>query len=301
MVAAQGNAEMVLIAPRTSGDKMRFRGRMIATTMFAVSLTSALLIHAEAGGKQPDSAMNSAVDSRVVPGAAAPSGMTAPARHPRRNDGNPPRTELFLGYSHFQGVATLKTGNRMVGLNGGSATVTLNLNRYLGMVADFGGYGDTQLRLTDAEGAPPPVANASGSTYTYLFGPSLSYRKYNRISPFAQVLFGGVHATDVTLSGCTGSLCTPLPTQNAFAMTAGGGFDIRVFRHVSIRALRVEYMMTRFGSLTTEVTRTQNDLRLSSGLVLLLGGPSQHEFRAKNSIEQQDSQALHVTDDGRVQ
>lgn len=42
----------------------------------------------------------------------------------------------------------------------------------------------------------------------------------------------------MTLSGCTGSLCTPLPTQNSFALVAGGGFDIAVFRHVSNPAIQ---------------------------------------------------------------
>ncbi len=246
---------------------MKSGGWMLATKVLAVSMTPALLIHAAGTVRPSDSVMNRAVDSPIAPSAADQSKIT----QPRRKGGDPARTELFLGYSHFQGVPALKTGNRMVGLNGGSTTVAFNLNRYLGLVADFGGYGDTQLRLTGAEGAPPRVAAASGAAYTYLSGPRFSYRKYNRITPFAQVLFGGIHATEVTLFGCTGSLCTPLPTQNSFAIAAGGGFDIGVFRRVSIRAIQAEYIMTRFGELTPKMSITQNDLRLSSGLVLHFG------------------------------
>jgi hypothetical protein len=252
---------------------MKSRGWMLATKVLAVSLTPALLIHAAETVRPSNSAMNRAVDSPIVPSAAAQPKITALAAQPAPKGGDLARTELFLGFSHFQAVPALKTGNRMVGLNGGSATVAFNLNRYLGLVADFGGYGDTQLRLTGAEGAPPRVAAASGAAYTYLSGPRLSYRKYNRITPFAQVLFGGVHATEVTLSGCTGSLCSPLPTQNSFAIAAGGGFDIGVLRHVSVRAIQAEYIMTRFGDLSTEMSTTQNDLRLSSGLVLHFGSP----------------------------
>jgi len=34
--------------------------------------------------------------------------------------------------------------------------------------------------------------------------------------------------------------------QSAFAMTAGGGLDIAVSRHVAIRPAQVEYYMTKF-------------------------------------------------------
>lgn len=184
-----------------------------------------------------------------------------------------PRAELFLGYSRFgTGSTDTVPGNRMVGLNGGSASIAFNFNRYLGLVADFGGYDDSQLQLTGNGANEPLVVNASGTAYTYLFGPRLSYRNSTRFTPFAQVLAGGVHASDVTISGCSGPECTPLPAQNAFAMTAGGGLDIRLTRHFSIRAVQAEYMMTRFAEVPTGGSSSQNDLRLSSGLVYGFGG-----------------------------
>jgi hypothetical protein len=257
---------------------MKFCWWMLATKVLTVSLTPALLVHAESG-RPSDIAIQRAFQSHIAPSVSAGPKITALAAHPRSKGGNFPRAELFLGYSRFQGVATLKTENRMVELNGGVATVAFNVTHYLGVVADFGGYGDTKLRLTQANGASSRVAPASGAAYTYLSGPRLSYRGYSRIAPFAQVLFGGVHATEVTLSRCTGPLCTPLPGQNSFAMVAGGGFDMGVFRHASIRVIQVEYVLTRFGSLTPGVSTMQNDLRLSSGLVLCLGGSSGHASR----------------------
>jgi opacity protein-like surface antigen len=104
-------------------------------------------------------------------------------------------------------------------------------------------------------------------------GPRLSFR-YSRVTPFAQALFGGVHASQVTLSNCTGVLCTPLPSENAFAMTAGGGIDLRIHRHVAIRIVQAEYLMTNFADLSTGNRDTQNDMRLSSGLVFGFGGNS---------------------------
>src|ERR1039457_5154257 len=136
-----------------------------------------------------------------------------------------PKAELFLGYSYLQAVPKLADGNRLVWLNGGRTSIAVNFNRYLGLVGDFGGFGDTQLRLNGAAN-PSIVQDSSGSVYTYLAGPRLSYRGHGRITPFAQALFGGIHASEVTLSsGCTAAGCTPLPAENTFAMTAGGGLD----------------------------------------------------------------------------
>jgi outer membrane protein OmpA-like peptidoglycan-associated protein len=183
-----------------------------------------------------------------------------------------PKVELFLGYSYLRGVPTLSPANRMVDLNGGNASITFNVTHSLGLVGEFGGYNNTQLRLTGSGANPPRLADSGGSAYTYLFGPRLSYRRYDRITPFAQALFGGAYASSVTLSNCTGANCTPLPQQNAFALVAGGGLDIRLSRHLSLRAVQAEYMMTRFNDPATSASQQQNDLRLGTGLVFRFGG-----------------------------
>jgi len=88
------------------------------------------------------------------------------------------------------------------------------------------------------------------------------------------VLGGGVHASAVTVNNCSVPICTVLPVQNAFAMTGGGGLDIRITHHVSIRAVQAEYMMTRFDSIPAGGSSSQNDLRLSTGLLFGFGGRS---------------------------
>ncbi len=207
--------------------------------------------------------------------AAAQTVVEAPA--PRASHHETPKVEVFLGYSRFgTGSNNTVTGNRMVGLNGGSASVTFNFNRYLGIVGDFGGYDDSQLQLTGTGGNQPLVVNSSGTAYSYLFGPRLSYRNHTRFTPFAQVLAGGVHASAVTVNDCAGAGCMGLPVQNSFAFTGGGGLDVRLTHRVSIRAVQAEYMLTRFQSvangLSTGVGASQNDLRLSSGLLFGFGG-----------------------------
>ena len=94
------------------------------------------------------------------------------------------------------------------------------------------------------------------------------------MSPFVQALFGGIHASDVTVSsGCSGPGCTPLPAENKFAMALGGGLDVRVRRHLAIRAIQAEYLMTKFSDINSGSSGTQNDMRLSTGLVFRFGYP----------------------------
>jgi opacity protein-like surface antigen len=183
-----------------------------------------------------------------------------------------PKIELFLGYSYLRAVPTDTNGNRLVWLNGGSTSLAFNFNRYLGIVGDFGGFNDSRLQLTGA-GVPSTVVDSDGTVFTYLLGPRFSYRKYSRITPFAQVLFGGIHASDVELSsGCVGAGCTVVPSENSFALTAGGGLDFRLHHHIALRLIQAEYLMTRFDDLATGSTGTQNDMRLSTGLVFRFGG-----------------------------
>jgi len=197
---------------------------------------------------------------------------SAPSSYAEHNYNYTPRVELFLGYSHFGTDSTdATTGNRMVGLNGGSTSVAFNMGRYFGLVVDFGGYDVNRLQLTGTGANQPFVSDASGTVYSYLAGPRLSFRNSSRFTPFAQALFGTVRAGEVTVSNCSGSSCAPLPAQDSFSMTAGGGLDIALSRHLSIRAVQAEYMMTRFPDINTGAGASQNDLRLSSGLVFRFG------------------------------
>ncbi len=122
-----------------------------------------------------------------------------------------PVADASVGYS-FLFVAkgyTLK-------LNGGSSAVAFNLNRWLGIVSDFGAYDGS-----------PGIPGLIGETYT--FGPRFSYRKWNRLVPFAQGVIGGAHA-NTTNGGF-------LDANNAFAYAGGGGGDLALDRSGRYRSL----------------------------------------------------------------
>jgi hypothetical protein len=272
---------------------MRFNVKMIATAAFAVLLMTTLQVRAAVAAKSAalanDNKAAVANDTSAANTTESSSNeMTAPLivtaldedttpdadHNSGGHRGSTPKVELFLGYSYLRAVPSVSDGNRLVWLNGGSASLALNFTRHWALVADIGGFDDSEVRITSTN-SPSVVVNSSGTVYTYLFGPRYSFRNHSRVTPFVQALFGGVHASEVTLSsgtGCTGVGCIALPTENSFAMTAGGGFDIRLNHHFALRLIQAEYMMTRFEDHSTGASAMQNDMRLSSGIVFRFGG-----------------------------
>ncbi len=166
-----------------------------------------------------------------------------------------PKLEVSAGYSYIRTNAANSNGN----LNGGSGSIAFNLNHWFGIVGDIGGYKLTSLTVSGRS-----VAGVNGTAVSYLFGPRISFRG-DRVTPFVQALFGGRHFTDITSTGST----TPLTTaNNKFAMTAGGGLDVKVATHFSIRVIQAEYLLVRATNQTTGAGQTNNNVRISAGIVI---------------------------------
>ena len=177
-----------------------------------------------------------------------------------------PKSDLYLGYS-FARVSPQTSGVGGIDLHGGSFSVSWNARRHFGLVADFGGYhGSKTFPAILAAGSPQVAAAAltnklEGTIYTYMFGPRFTYRNSEnsqRATPFVQVLFGGARASADILGTAS--------SQNSFAMSAGGGFDVRLVDRVSWRLVQAEYLLTRFDETGTG-RLSQNNLRLSTGIV----------------------------------
>ena len=258
---------------------MKSSVRMIATAAFAIFLMPAILLRAgEAAkpstGANDDKAADSSTSLSLWPAAPMPSAsMAAAMPYSEGLNRGTPKVELFLGYSYLRGMPDLEPANRLYWLNGGSMSIAFNFNRYLGLVADVGGFADSKIELPGTGGGASTVMNSYGAVFPYLFGPRLSFRGHERVTPFLQVLFGGIYATKVMLdSGCGGAGCTPLPAENKFAWTGGGGLDIKVSHHVAIRIVQVEYLMTNFENHNSGISELQNDMRFSSGIVFRFGG-----------------------------
>jgi opacity protein-like surface antigen len=155
--------------------------------------------------------------------------------------------DVFAGYSYVRANPST-AGASSFNLNGGSASVAYHVTGWLSGVADFGGYHSGNII----------GSGGNGTLSTYLFGPRVTYRHFGRVKPFGEVLFGVARAGASAFQS-TGS-------QNAFAMTVGGGIDYRLSDHFSLRPAKIDYLLTRFSELNTG-TQSQNNLRVSTGVV----------------------------------
>ena len=140
-------------------------------------------------------------------------------------------------------------GGGASGINcqGGSGSGAAYLNASIGIVGEFGACKVTGL-----------TSGATAHEMDYLFGPRVYFHAHGRIFPFVQALFGGERFS----AGLTG---VGSGSSNAFATAVGGGADVTLTRHVSLRALQVDYLYTHFGGAS------QNNLRLQSGIVWRIG------------------------------
>jgi opacity protein-like surface antigen len=178
-----------------------------------------------------------------------------------------PRMETFLGYTFTR--ANSATNIPAFSANGGSGQFVYNLGSWFGAVADMGAVHNGNIQGISLDST---VAN-------FLLGPRVSARKWSRITPYFQTLFGGVYATTSTAVPVLG-LVDSIPLgfnlratrqQTAFAMTAGGGLDIKISKHVSFRPVQLEYFLTRLHDYRSGTDNNQNNLRFCSGFNFTFG------------------------------
>ena len=168
-------------------------------------------------------------------------GRAAPAQ-------DTPKMDASLGYSYVRSARDT-SGAPIVNLHGGSASLAYNLTNSFGIVGDFGGYHVETVR----------GSRVDSTVITYLFGPRYSYRRSeNKVVPYGQILFGGAHV------GFPGG------TDNAFAMSVGGGVDVIASQHIGIRLVQIEYLLSRFREGSPNRV-TQHNLRVTTGVLFRFG------------------------------
>lgn len=188
-----------------------------------------------------------------------------------------PLAEVGVDYSYarYAPSASYTQGHS---LNGGGGTFVYNISEYLGLKADFQGYGSnhTQFIIPSGPNFPGGAAgNVQGNLFTYTFGPQLKVR-VPTFQPFAHLLFGGAHSNVYTNAFKT--ICQPItggcafsktPGGEAFAMAFGGGVDIPIGHSVSFRPVEIDYLMTNFVNQFNN--GVQNNFRYSAGINFSLG------------------------------
>jgi opacity protein-like surface antigen len=143
----------------------------------------------------------------------------------------------------------INPGQGAQGMNcqGGSGSAGYYLTAHIGVIGEFGGCKVTGL-----------PSGTSAHQLSYLFGPRLYFQPHGRIFPFVQALFGG----DQLSAGLSG---VGSGSTSAFAMALGGGADLTLTRHLSLRAVQADYFYTHFSGAS------QNNFRLQTGIVYRFG------------------------------
>jgi hypothetical protein len=163
---------------------------------------------------------------------------------------------------------------------GGGGTFAYNFTSLLGIAADLGGckyLGET---------VPALSSKVSGSDFTFMFGPRFTFRSASAFRPFFEVNFGG---NRLSLKCNSGTPCSGITyTKDAFALTAGGGFDIKLSKKFALRLIQAEYLYTRFGNscqfALCSNNNNQNSLRIKSGIVIGWGFPETVQPSASCSV-----------------
>jgi opacity protein-like surface antigen len=161
-------------------------------------------------------------------------------------------------------------------MNGGGGGIVYNFDKYFGIKLDLQGYASTTATFNNVTVIRPggPVTgnfSASGNLFTYIGGPQIRLPGYV-FRPFCEVLRGGAHTNlYANLFTNTGALGIA-PSNNAFALAAGGGVDIRLTDMISIRPVEFDYLLTHFGNdAFTGGGRNQNNFRYLAGVTLKFG------------------------------
>lgn len=131
----------------------------------------------------------------------------------------------------------------------GSGDVVLNTPVAISAVGEVSGYQASRI---------------SGSTQNvtilnYLFGGRYTVGSRSRLRLYGQALFGVSHES---------SNYTYVQSANAFAFSLGGGVHVPVGRHLGINIVRVDWLHS---TLPNTANNRQNDLRLGTGIYLVLG------------------------------
>jgi len=167
-----------------------------------------------------------------------------------------PKGEIFGGYS-FVRFNVRNSIRESVNEHGVSGSIAGNVNRWLGLVADIG--------YEKVKDAPP---SASAYMTTFLFGPRFSKRG-DRWTPFGQALFGAAHVHSTNSAPSGGSFFNSTFQRNGFATALGGGADLTLNKRLAWRVVQGEYLLTKFHD---GFDNAQHNLRLSTGLVIRIGG-----------------------------
>src|ERR1700739_1325772 len=158
-----------------------------------------------------------------------------------------PQYEVFVGPSYSREEVTNSKFKNGIGWH---ASLDGTANNWLSAVFDFSGYYSSPKVNLAGLSAPVPI---DSSTYLYLFGPRFTYRRMQRLTPFAEGLVG---VADIRFTASSVGL-TNAVSSTAFAAAFGGGADYTVKSWLAIRLIEADYVVTRSREISVDPTTGQ--------------------------------------------
>jgi hypothetical protein len=176
---------------------------------------------------------------------------------------NIPAIEVFGGYSYLNFDTTSPSGSNIVaqrlGLQGWNVSFSAHVFHRIAAEADISGHS-----LSTCEN----ITNLSCSDTSYMFGPRFKFGKSSsRITAFVHGLAGEDNATLVYNQGTV--------SDTSFAFAVGGGVDYWITRHIGAQLGPADFFWTQH--LKTYDAPSQNNIRVSGGIIFRFGGESQGE------------------------
>lgn len=214
--------------------------------------------------------------AQTPPPDQTPAPQTANLPNPTATPAGPahpyPRFELFAGGTYAE--AGFFNAGHWAGLPGWDASLGLNATSWLGIVVEGGQYFGTSKIPVDVpkpfQIAPCQPNCIAGSTfgvdtreYNFLFGLHLARRKYERWTPFGELLYGHQGTRGVE-NFPTGPSVTEIGTGRA--LVAGGGLDRKINDRFALR-FKADYFQTAT-AFPSVGKQKQDNFRFSVGVVI---------------------------------
>lgn len=151
------------------------------------------------------------------------------------------------------------------GFNGFNASVTGNLNRYVGLKFDLAGHFKNQTFSIGSE-----TVDLDSNAFSFLGGLQVKDNSTEtKVKPFAHGLLGAVRARNKIPSNIVCIALFPLPCPQTFTLSEtglagafGGGLDLRVNDRVDFRVIQFDYAPTRLAGTT------QHNFRFGVGIAI---------------------------------
>ena len=173
---------------------------------------------------------------------------------------------IDLGATYAPERTQTAPGNCCFWMQGGGVDMGVTFWKGFGIAAAFS--GDHAANIAAGVDVNK-ITYLGGPRYTHTIRTSHNGAAMPRYQIFGQGLVGGVHGFDGLYPAGTATT----QSANAFALEAGGGINYYLTRNWGLRVLEADYVRT---TLPNNASNTQNDLRLSFGVVYRIGAVRLH-------------------------